>query len=106
MSQNRGIVRLAAIVTIAVLGGLANARLVAGLRSRGVNAIGLCALDAGMVEVDLHADKSEYFLSARLNVSIPGVERSVAQALVDDAKEICPYSKATKGNIAVTYTVV
>jgi lipoyl-dependent peroxiredoxin len=61
------------------------------------------AIDA---EVDLHLDSGEYFLSARLNISIPGIERSIAQGLVDDAKGICPYSKATRGNIAVTYTVV
>jgi Ohr subfamily peroxiredoxin len=61
------------------------------------------AIDA---EVDLHLDSGEFFLSARLNISIPGVERSVAQSLVDDAEKICPYSKATKGNIAVTYNVV
>jgi len=61
------------------------------------------AIDA---EVDLHLDDGEYFLSARLNVSIPGIERSIAQNLVDDAKGICPYSKATSGNIAVTYNVV
>jgi osmotically inducible protein OsmC len=56
------------------------------------------AIDA---EVDLHLDGA-YFLSARLNVSIPGVERSIAQGLVEDAEGICPYSKATTGNIAVT----
>jgi lipoyl-dependent peroxiredoxin len=61
------------------------------------------AIDA---EVDLHLDNGEYFLSARLNISIPGMERSVAQALVDVAKGVCPYSKATSGNIAVTYNVV
>ena len=61
------------------------------------------AIDA---EVDLHLDSGEYFLSARLNVSIPGLERSIAQGLVEDAERICPYSKATRGNIAVTYKVV
>src|SRR5262245_41230586 len=61
------------------------------------------AIDA---EVDLHLDNGEYFLSTRLNVSIPGIERSVAQGLVDDAKGVCPYSKATRGNIDVTYNVV
>ncbi len=44
------------------------------------------AIDA---EVYLHADKGEFFISARLNISIPGVERSAAQALVDDAEKIC-----------------
>lgn len=57
-------------------------------------------------EVDLHLDDSGYFLSARLNISIPGIERSIAQDLVDDAKVLCPYSKAIKGNIDVTYNVV
>ena len=61
------------------------------------------AIDA---EVDLHLDHGEYFLSARLNVSIPGIERTVAQGLVEDASRICPYSKATKGNIDVTYNLV
>ena len=61
------------------------------------------AIDA---EVDLHAEKGEYFLSARLNISIPGMERSIAQGLVDVAKGVCPYSKATSGNIAVAYTLV
>jgi lipoyl-dependent peroxiredoxin len=61
------------------------------------------AIDA---EVDLHLDNGEYFLGARLNVSMPGIERSIAQGLVKDAELICPYSKATSGNIAVTYTVV
>jgi Ohr subfamily peroxiredoxin len=60
------------------------------------------AIDA---EVDLHLDNGEYFLSARLNISIPGIERSIAQSLVEDAKGICPYSKAISGNIAATYNL-
>ncbi|MDP9030883.1 MAG: peroxiredoxin, partial [Pseudomonadota bacterium] len=38
-------------------------------------------------------------------VSLPGIEHSAAQALVDRAHQTCPYSKATRGNIAVTITV-
>jgi Ohr subfamily peroxiredoxin len=65
---------------------------------------GEVAIDA---EVDLHRDSNgEYFLGARMNISIPDIDRSIAQGLVDDAKEVCPYSKATKGNIAVTYNLV
>ena len=41
------------------------------------------AIDA---EVDLHLDDGEYFLSARFNISIPGIDRSIAQDLVADAK--------------------
>jgi len=61
------------------------------------------AIDA---EIDLHLDDGAYFLSARLDISIPGVERNVAQDLVDAAETICPYSKAIAGNVAVTYRVV
>jgi osmotically inducible protein OsmC len=62
------------------------------------------AIDA---EVDLHLDDDgEYFLSARLNVSIPGIERGIAQGLLEDAEEICPYSKATSGNINVAIKLV
>jgi lipoyl-dependent peroxiredoxin len=56
------------------------------------------AIDA---EVDLGMTDGGYLLRARLNVSLPGVEREVAQAIVDDAHQICPYSKATRGNIDV-----
>ena len=61
------------------------------------------AIDA---EVDLNLADSGYFLSARLNVSLPGVERDIAQALVDEAHQICPYSKATRGNIDVAIKLV
>lgn len=53
------------------------------------------------VEVDLNAGDEGYFLSARLNISLPGMDRAVARAVVDAAHETCPYSKATRGNIKV-----
>jgi osmotically inducible protein OsmC len=61
------------------------------------------AVDA---EVDLGTTDGQYFLQARLNVSLPGLERDVAQALAEAAHQICPYSKATRGNIDVTINVV
>ena len=61
------------------------------------------AIDA---EVDLRSTGGEYFLQARLNVSLPGVEREVAQSLVYAAHQTCPYSKATRGNIDVAINVV
>jgi len=61
------------------------------------------AVDA---EVDLHLADGEYFLSARLNVSLPGVDRETAKTLVQEAHEICPYSKATRGNIEVGINLV
>jgi Ohr subfamily peroxiredoxin len=58
-------------------------------------------------EVDLHLSGSDDFsLSARLNVGLPGVARDVAEQLVQDAEQLCPYSKATRGNIDVTISVV
>ena len=57
-------------------------------------------------EVDLHLESGNFFLGARLNIAIPDLDRSTAQALVDDAKGICPYSKAIKGNVEVEYRLV
>ena len=57
-------------------------------------------------EVDLGTTEGAYFLQARLNVSLPGLSRDVAQQLVDDAHATCPYSKATRGNIAVEINLV
>ena len=61
------------------------------------------AIDA---EVDLNQKDGGYFLRARLNVSIPGMERQTAQAIVDAAHQICPYSKAIRGNVDVTINLV
>ena len=47
-----------------------------------------------------------YFLQARLDVRLPGVEREVAQALVDEAHQTCAYSKATRANIDVVINLV
>lgn len=57
-------------------------------------------------EVDLKLADHGYSLSARLNVGIPGVELNIAQALVDEADRICPYAKATRGNIDVSINLV
>lgn len=56
------------------------------------------AIDA---EVDLGTTDGTYGLAARLKVSLPGVDRSVAEQLVSAAHETCPYSRATRGNLPV-----
>jgi Ohr subfamily peroxiredoxin len=61
------------------------------------------AIDA---EVDLNSNDAGYFLRARLNVSVPGLSRDVAQAIVNEAHQICPYSKATRGNIDVAIKLI
>ena len=57
-------------------------------------------------EVDLCLADGAYFLKARLNVSLPGVEREVAQAVLDEAHQMCAYSKATRGSIDVLINLV
>jgi Ohr subfamily peroxiredoxin len=44
-------------------------------------------------------------IEVQLVVSIPGMERAAAEALVAKAHTVCPYSNATRGNIEVTITV-
>ena len=61
------------------------------------------AVDA---QINLNLDGAAFFLTARLEVSLPGIARDVAQELVDAAHGICPYSKATHGNIAVETNLV
>ncbi|AJP56044.1 peroxiredoxin [Pandoraea vervacti] len=61
------------------------------------------AVDA---EVDLANADGAYFLRARLNVSLPGLERDVARSLVEAAHQTCPYSKATRNNIDVELNLV
>lgn len=56
--------------------------------------------------IDLSNANDAFFLRARLDVSVPGVDRSVAQELIETAHGICPYSKAVHGNIEVTTTLV
>ena len=78
-------------------------------------ALGLAAKDAGIqlpaetaVDAEVHLKYGEtegYFLTARLNVSIPGVADDVAQSLIERAHETCPYSKMTRGGIDASVTL-
>jgi Ohr subfamily peroxiredoxin len=61
------------------------------------------AVDA---EVDLGTVGDGFQLQARLNVSLPGLDREVAEAVVSAAHQICPYSKLSRGNINVELTVL
>ena len=61
------------------------------------------AIDA---EVDLNLDEGAFFLRARLNVSVPGMDREVAQALLNEAHLTCPYSKAIRGNVDVVINLI
>jgi lipoyl-dependent peroxiredoxin len=61
------------------------------------------AIDA---EIDLNLAGDQYFLSGRLNVSLPGLSRADAEALTAAAHQTCPYSKAIRNNIDVSINVV
>ncbi|MBC9034348.1 organic hydroperoxide resistance protein [Sphingomonas sp. JC676] len=72
-------------------------------------ALGLAAREIGIVlpaetavdaSVELRYGEAEgYFLTARLEVTIPGVAGEVANRLIARAHETCPYSKMTRGGI-------
>ncbi len=80
---------------ISAMGIAANKMRVALPADRAINA-----------EVDLGTAGGTFSLQARLNVSLPGLNREIAQALVDAAHQTCPYSKATRGNIDVVINLI
>ena len=61
------------------------------------------AVDA---QIDLKNGNGKFFLEAHLDVSLPGLDRDVAKNLIDAAHQICPYSRATDGNIDVQLNLV
>ena len=60
------------------------------------------AIDA---EVDLGPTSHGYGVAVRMAITLPGMDREKAQALIDAAHQVCPYSNATRGNIPVTLTL-
>ncbi|BBF94586.1 organic hydroperoxide resistance protein [Blastochloris tepida] len=58
------------------------------------------------VDVTIDKDATSFALAVEIKVQIPGADKAKVQALVEDAHSICPYSKATRGNIPVTLTVI
>jgi len=68
--------------------------------------VALPADTAVEIEVDLGLAGSEYLIQARLNLIVPGIAQDVALAIAHGADAMCPYSKATKGNIDVVLNVV
>ena len=57
-------------------------------------------------EVTLEKDEISFALSVAISVRLPGVEREAAEKVLHDAHEICPYSRATRGNVDVTLTLL
>ncbi len=56
------------------------------------------------VDVTLNTDGG-FSLAADITVAIPGADKAALQALAEEAHTVCPYSKATRGNIPVTLKV-
>ncbi|MEO0003477.1 MAG: hypothetical protein RLZZ22_1169 [Pseudomonadota bacterium] len=75
-------------------------RHVAGLKK--VPVPGDVAVDAS---VDIGPIPAGFGIAAKLVVHLPGLDRAVAQDLIDSAHQVCPYSNATRGNIAVELTL-
>jgi lipoyl-dependent peroxiredoxin len=70
-------------------------------------ALGYSACFAVTVKVDLNVgDNHDYSLAAELQVKLPGMEKSQAEELVKAADQMCPYSKAIRGNVPVKLTVL
>ena len=73
---------------------------VAGLKNVKVPAD--AAIDAS---VDIGPIPQGFGIAVRMAISLPGLDRAVAQDLVDTAHQVCPYSNATRGNIEVELTL-
>jgi lipoyl-dependent peroxiredoxin len=102
------------------LGGMGGATNPEQLFAAGYSACFMGAMKhvAGMKKIAVPADASinasidigpipaGFGIAARLAISLPGMDRAVAQDLIDTAHQVCPYSNATRGNIDVELTLV
>lgn len=70
-------------------------------RNQGVK-LGEHSLDA---EVDLIKDETSFHVGVRLKLNAPELDRETAEKLLHAAHEVCPYSKATRGNVDVQLEV-
>ena len=50
-------------------------------------------------------DSGGFVLAVELEITLPNVDHSTAQALAEKAHQVCPYSNATRGNIEVVLSV-
>lgn len=58
------------------------------------------------VDVDLDSDDGGFGIAATVQVELGGVDQAEADSLVEAAHQVCPYSKATRGNIKVTLEAI
>jgi Ohr subfamily peroxiredoxin len=57
-------------------------------------------------EVGFGPEGESFGITVEMKVAVPGLDLAKVQELADAAHQICPYSKATRGNIPVTITAV
>ncbi|MFD2614958.1 hypothetical protein ACFSUF_21310 [Paenibacillus gansuensis] len=69
-----------------------------GIKSEGVTIVSNYALGKDATE--------GYVLALNLDITIKGVERNVVEEIVAEAHNVCPYAKATRGNIEVISNVI
>ena len=55
-------------------------------------------------KVGIGPDGDSFGLQVWLTTTIPGTDQATADAIVERAHELCPYSKATRGNVEVSVT--
>jgi lipoyl-dependent peroxiredoxin len=67
-------------------------------KKQGVDASGAVV----SADVSLNQDDNGYFISVVLEVTVPSIDQPAAEKLVEATHQVCPYSKATRGNIDVT----
>ena len=72
----------------------------------GVQKIAVPADAAIDASVDIGPIPAGFGIAVRLDIHLPGMDRAAAQALIDSAHQVCPYSNATRGNIEVQLTLV
>jgi len=72
-------------------------RLVA--KNKGVKVPDDATIDAA---VSLTPDDTSFGISAVITAHLPGLDQAQADELVEGAHQVCPYSKATRGNVVVT----
>lgn len=61
------------------------------------------AIDAS---VDIGPIPQGFGIAVKMQISVPGMDRAVAQDLINAAHVVCPYSNATRGNIEVELKLV
>lgn len=58
------------------------------------------------VQVTLDKDEISFALKVDITLHVPGADKTKVEALLAESHQICPYSRATRGNVPVTLTVV